>query len=1780
MAPTVKRLISSQKIRETEVRNMLVSIQGKDRSTLTRNMIQNRINSVKDLWSEIRQTHIEISSRDDAEVREYMNENIFGQMQKIVEDAQDELVNLRDSLHDPSGSRSSSLCAGTQSDIVLQNNPSVAKLPKLDLPSFSGKYHDWDNFYDLFSSLVHNRPNLSDVAKLQYLKSCLVDSAAEFVQGVTVTEANYISTWKALKLRYCNPRLTVRTYLTELMQTTQLKKESSDGIRALIDRLQRILRSLSNLGLPIDQWSIWIIHIITNSLDPESQKLWEAEISIKDQRVVARARETNEEPAILDRFPTLKEFNDFLERRALSLNMIATNTATNKSSYSSEGTSSNVGSKTLGRTHKKAFAATTTPTTKAARNKCALCKGAHGIFNCQQFLKKDPYERRVEIRRLRLCYNCLNPHTCATCTSTKTCSICNGKHNTLLHFNKKQPSNLKSIEIVQDKDTKNNLEDSGITTVNTLTASIANSCRVVYLATAEIILYGPRGDSCRVRALIDQGSEASFISESIVQLLKLPRDKVEVSLSGLGSNPTGVSKSKVKVTLSSIYSLNHYVNLEALVIPRITTKLPSNRSARVDLKLFTGLQLADPHFTTPASADLLIGVEVFSQFLLEGVKHFPFGNMIAQNSKLGWIVSGSIEGTISGWAARKETKGPCVLTTQCTQIDELRASIEKFWGVEEIVAPSSRESPDNQYCEKLFRDSHKRDEEGRYEVRLPLKEGIPSVGLESRHLALQSLRNIHKRLNRDSRLAEAYKDFMKMYLELGHMERIPSSDIPNPTSWYLPHHPVVQFSNEHCKIRVVFDASRRVCNEHSLNQYLYQGPSLQSELPLILLQWREYRFVFTADIIKMFRQIRVHKLDQDYQRIVWADSSEEEPVDYRLTTVTYGTACAPYLAIRTLQQLAISERQAFPFGSNCLFNNCYVDDIFAGAYRLEDAIKIRKELCALLKLAGIDLDKWASNHLDLIPPSYKQNHVNKLISNDDAIKTLGILWSQQLDSFSFNVSHNANENNVITMRTIMSGIARLFDPLGWLAPVTVLSKILLQDLWILKCPLDDPLPHDMRNRWIKYCSSLGALTDLKIGRWLGITPSAQLELHGFCDASQRAYGAAVYLRVNDNNHIKVHLLIAKTKVSPIKTVSIPNLELNGAVLLVRLINYIKQLKIFNNASITAWCDSQVVLAWLRKHPCTWKVYVANRVSFVQTELPSAEWRHVGSKSNPADLASRGVSPPDLMGSKLWWNGPEWLLTHRSQWPYQPLQVHSVAIVHKTKENEFLTRFSTLTRLIRVLAYCLRPFRNRRLKKNQLAPNMSFLTASELLEARYCAIRMAQSAAFSKEMHILTKSPDSHSTLQNKALSRLYPFVSQSDGLLRVGGRLAYSNLMKDAKHPPILPKDSSLSKLYVKHAHHSTLHGGIVLTRARLLQDVWILGCNLLVRREVRLCIKCQRIRPKLAYQLMGNLPEDRVTRSCRPFEIAGVDYAGPIQLRIAKGRGTKSYKGYIALFVCFFTRAIHLEVVSDLTTEAFLAAYRRFTGRRGICRKMFSDNGTTFQGAARELKEMFSRSSTFYKEVAELLANDHTEWLFIPPHAPHCGGIWEAGIKSVKYHLHRVIGEHKLTYEELSTVLIDIEACLNTRPLCALTHSIDDLEVLTPAHFLIGGPLGNVPEGSLSNIPENRLSRFQLLQRMKEQFWSRWSTEYLHTLQERFKWKDSTKNLTKGQLVLLRDDRYPPSKWPLARVIELHPGYDNFVRVVTVKTATSQFRRHVNNLCPLNLPTADNQSIPCKSLK
>ncbi|XP_066585480.1 uncharacterized protein [Prorops nasuta] len=650
----------------------------------------------------------------------------------------------------------------------------------------------------------------------------------------------------------------------------------------------------------------------------------------------------------------------------------------------------------------------------------------------------------------------------------------------------------------------------------------------------------------------------------------------------------------------------------------------------------------------------------------------------------------------------------------------------------------------------------------------------------------------------------------------------------------------------------------------------------------------------------------------------------------------------------------------------------------------------------------------------------------------------------------------------------------------------------------------------------------------------------------------RAYRAVVYLRVPDQeNGFKVTLVMAKSKVSPVKTVSIPKLELLGATLLVRLVLYIQKLYVFKHLPVVAWTDSQVVLAWLHKHPNSWKTFIANRVSQIQTELPAAEWRHVMTKENPADLITLGLSPADLNISDLWWHGPCWFYQQDS---LQTMRSESLAVhtVRKSTiiENELLMRYSSLTRLIRVVAYCLRPVFRLRRSDPVLLSGLTFLTAAELKNATKFIVRMSQASFFKTEIELLINDKP---LPKRNTLNKLKPFVDQSDGILRVEGRLSHSSLPNEAKHPPILARDFNLSYLYVSSAHRQSFHGGLTLTVNFLQQQVWILGNRSLVKKEIRSCIICQRAKPKLATQLMGDLPEDRITPS-RPFSISGLDYAGPFQLRTTKGRGHRAYKGYVALFVCFSTKAIHLEVVSDMTTASFLAAFRRFSGRRGLCHKLYSDNGSTFQGAARELHEMFSAASSFYKETASTLANDGINRSFIPPNTPHCGGLWEAGVKSTKHHLKRILGEQRLTFEEFSTLLIEFEVCLNFGPFYLLNGSTDDLEALTPAHFLIGTPNGLVPNAEFDHLAENRLDRYQLLQQLRTTFWRRWSAEYLHHLQERSKWRRPSQNFVVGQLVIMQDDRYPPSKWPLGRIIAVHSGPDGLVRVVTLKTATSVF--------------------------
>ena len=683
-----------------------------------------------------------------------------------------------------------------------------------------------------------------------------------------------------------------------------------------------------------------------------------------------------------------------------------------------------------------------------------------------------------------------------------------------------------------------------------------------------------------------------------------------------------------------------------------------------------------------------------------------------------------------------------------------------------------------------------------------------------------------------------------------------------------------------------------------------------------------------------------------------------------------------------------------------------------------------------------------------------------------------------------------------------------------------------------------------------------------------------MQLHGYCDASQDAYGGVVYLRLTDpSGNIHTEIVVAKTKVSPIKRLSIPRLELCGAQLLTKLLCHAKRILDIPVTSVFAWTDSTIVLTWLTGNPRRFKTYVGNRISFIIDQLPPDRWRHVAGTQNPADCASRGLFPLQLKDHDLWWKGPQWLRLDTSRWPVQPSSLFETIpeeereICHQTTVAPvdpivLATQYSSFGRLKRVTAWIFRFVKNLRSPVSERCLSTSLLV-SELSSAGNYWLMVAQKEGLPNEYGALKNGqPISRS-------SRLLPFrpiFDKNHSLIRVRGRLSNSSLSHAQQHPVILDGNHPITKLIIVSEHLRLMHAGPTLLLSSLNQRFHILKARKVVRSIARQCVTCKRhsIRPQA--QLLGQLPTERVSVAA-PFERSGVDYAGPFLIKYGHVRKPTVVKSYVCLFVCLTVKAVHLEVVSDLTTEAFIAALRRFIARRGCPALIWSDHGSNFVGAKSELKELQSllTDHTTQDAVSNFCSAHNIQWKFIPERAPHFGGIWESAVKGVKTHLKRIVSPIKLTFEEFSTVLTQVEACLNSRPLTPINSPDDDgVTVLTPGHFLIGKPLVALPDPRLSYRSLSLLKRWHLCQQLVRHFWERWQNEYLQTLNKYNKWRFPSRNAAVGDVVLLQETGNTPTKWPIARVIAVHPGSDELVRVVTVKTPQGVYKRPVSKVAVL----------------
>ena len=703
----------------------------------------------------------------------------------------------------------------------------------------------------------------------------------------------------------------------------------------------------------------------------------------------------------------------------------------------------------------------------------------------------------------------------------------------------------------------------------------------------------------------------------------------------------------------------------------------------------------------------------------------------------------------------------------------------------------------------------------------------------------------------------------------------------------------------------------------------------------------------------------------------------------------------------------------------------------------------------------------------------------------------------------------------------------------------------------------------MASRWSKWISNLNCLAQLKVDRYfLDFREADQIQLHVFCDASQEGYGVVAYLRICKSGNIWTKFVIGKSRLAPIKSISVPRLELEAETLAAKL-NYaiLRELRRTDMTS-TFWTDSTTVLHLIHNSSKRFPTFVANRLAKIDETSNPKQWRYVPSKLNPADDATRGLDASNIINKSRWINGPDFLRYDEESWPVAPCVLPVIPeefevlkrdiSVNATKTlkvpesiTERFSRFSSWYKLKRAVAWILKLKEILRKRVTSKTP----LTTDEIESAEIVIIQCVQRDHFRSEIDRLQKKE----RIGKNVLTRLNPVLFE--GVLRVGGRLKHANISFASKHPIVLPNHSHVTTLVIQDYHERVGHSGMSHTWANIRQKYWIIKGAAAVRNVLGQCLLCKRRNAKAGQQMMSDLPKSRLAVNKPPFYFTGVDYFGPLFVK----QGRAMVKRWGCLFTCMTVRAVHIELVTSLSADSFINALRRFIGRRGKPYEITSDNGTNFVAADKELRLSIQNLNNV--TVENYLKQRSIRWKFNCPYASHMGGVWERQIRSVRRILNALTTNQTLTDEGLTTLLIEVEAILNSRPLTPVNMDPEDNVPLTPNHLLLLGEMPNSAPGIFTKDDQYSKKRWRQIQYLADQFWFRWGREYLQLLQVRPKWQTSEDNYNIDDIVLVHDENAPRGKWPLGKVVDIFPDRNNRVRQVLVKTATSTFRRPISKL-------------------
>ena len=1548
------------------------------------------------------------------------------------------------------------------------------KLPTIDIKGFWGDRKDYYSFIQRFDP-IHKNETISKSSKLQYLISLLKGNAARLVEGFQLSDENYDNALELLAKKYGDVEI-IKCDLMRDLFNVQIKDDQPKMLQNVCIDVMKLLRQLHALGFDTQTDGIQRLYaqFIINQL-PQSV----------DNRIKNYS---------YDEYKTLRvdKLLDLIDRAANE-----TDTGKNREEKFKD--------------HKKnkpsyeRYQKSTAMTAAVNDYVCNLCQGSHKFWHCEQY---DTHEKRIKrAKELKLCTACLKKTHIRQNCSAKICERC------------KIPGHL----VAECRRTAKDVDALIVSTATT-----ANQTGGIALPIMTIDLHH-QGKTVSVTALIDQGSQRSFIRRDVIRKLELKSDDTEViRISGFGNPGKTTTYDIVSIPTERTFGVDFKVIVADDKLPEyVDAKGLAHTTKYLQTK---GLQLAGKDPSDTNRIEMLIGSDYYSQVVTSVEKIddisilrtptgiVPFGPMLTSRTQL---------------EAEKDVVSLLTLEDPAPEED-----IRFLWSLDSIGICEEEMHPDEKNAIQKFEDGIKYDG-NKYIARLPWKKD-PAILPTNLAIAKTMLKSSLERLRLNPEKLGVYDKIIKTQLSEDFIEQVQEDEISEKCH-YLVHHSVAKDSPT-TPLRIVFNCSFRGKHSVSLNDCLYKGPNLLPEMLQVLMRFRLDEYAVISDIKKAFLQVGLHEEDRNYTRFLWPEdpmNPESKYLEYRYKNVLFGSTASQFLLNAVVQKHLNDVPQMC---SEQLIRNIYVDNIMATHNSTEALKKFSSDSTEVMARANLPLVAWASNDPTIV------DHIDSIKRDErKIIPVLGLLWNTETDTLS--ISHSPLELTNPTKRKVLSGLAAQFDPIGFFTPILVHAKFLMRDLHKDKYDWDTVIDDRNIQRWKDFSEECAKLSDIKIPR-SEITKGA-VTLHAFSDASKQAYGAVIYAVQNN----KIQFVASKSKLAPQKELSIPKLELTALLLSSRLVNYCE--KTYSDEweiqEIHMHTDSLVANGWVTSHKNV-PTYVENRRVEIRKNVPHAYLHHIEGKSNPADLLSRGTIVAKLKDNSLWWKGPEELNNNRDV----RIGDHIVAanILNQSNENNvilsIIEKCGSYDKALRIVAYVKRfgTFRNR---KN------GALDAIELDEAERTLIKGIQKATMEKELKYLTDKKGNIPDLVKDLNLQL------ENGVIVVLTRLQNSDASARQKRPYFIPQVSNIQSLLIRHCHEMILHAGVNSTLAQLQQRYYITKPRQRVKSTLRKCVQCKREHGNhYHYPINSQLPKVRITRS-KPFECTGVDYCGPFLCKNADG----IMKRYISLFTCAVTRAIHLEIANDLSATEFLATFQRFVARRGYPSVMISDNATNY----------LKSSQMLAKSEATVLKIDVTSelkciWHFIPARTPWFGGFYERLIGLVKSTLRKSVGKALLTDSEFSTILCKIESCLNDRPLTYVSEG-ENYDILTPSNLMSGFRLNTYPEifpdvteiTDPSIIVDNKeLTRRQkYLSSILGKFWQKWSNEYLPSLKISQKSKGGIIIPKIGDIVLLDNDGKRIS-WPLGRIVELVYGKNKSIRTVKVKTKAATVERPVNKIYPLEI--------------